>query len=71
MAPFIWDAGLAKFAVAAGYHAVYMTGFGTAFTYGLPDIGLLGLDEMVSNAGRIAASVDVPLIADVDTDGSR
>jgi 2-methylisocitrate lyase-like PEP mutase family enzyme len=67
MAPFIWDAGLAKFAVAAGHHAVYMTGFGTAFTYGLPDIGLLGLDEMVSNAGRIAASVDVPLIADADT----
>ncbi len=67
MAPFVWDAGLARFAVAAGHHAVYMTGFGTAFTYGLPDIGLLGEDEKVGNAARIAAAVDVPLIADADT----
>ena len=67
LAPFVWDAGLARFAEDAGHHAVYMTGFGTAFTYGLPDIGLLGLDEMAANAERIAGAVDVPVIADADT----
>lgn len=67
LAPFVWDAGQARMAVHAGHRAVYMTGFGTASAYGLPDIGLLGLQEMASNAARIAAAVDVPLIADADT----
>lgn len=67
LAPFVWDAGMARLAAARGHHAVYMSGFGTAFSHGLPDIGLLGLDEMVSNAARIAAAVPVPLIADADT----
>ncbi|MGE3857047.1 MAG: oxaloacetate decarboxylase, partial [Dehalococcoidia bacterium] len=67
LAPFVWDAGQARFAVHAGHQAVYMTGFGTASTYGLPDIGLIGLEEMASNAARIAAAVDVPVIADADT----
>jgi 2-methylisocitrate lyase-like PEP mutase family enzyme len=67
LAPFVWDAGLARFAEAAGHQAVYMTGFGTAFSHGLPDIGLLGLQEMGDNAARIAAAVEVPVIADADT----
>jgi 2-methylisocitrate lyase-like PEP mutase family enzyme len=67
MAPFVSDAGQARLAVHAGHHAVYMTGFGTAAAHGLPDIGLLGLAEMSANAARIAAVVDVPVIADADT----
>ena len=67
LAPFVWDAGQARFAVAAGHTAVYMTGFGTASTFGLPDIGLIGLGEMAANAERIAGVVDVPLVADADT----
>jgi 2-methylisocitrate lyase-like PEP mutase family enzyme len=47
--------------------AVYMTGAGTAATLGYPDYGLLTMSEMADNAGRIAASVDVPVIADADT----
>ena len=65
--PIVWDAGQARFAAEAGNPAVYMTGFGTASTFGLPDIGLLGLEEMAANAGRIAAAVDVPVIAVADT----
>ena len=67
LAPIVWDAGQARFAAEAGNPAVYMTGFGTASTFGLPDIGLLGLEEMAANSGRIAAAVDVPVIADADT----
>jgi 2-methylisocitrate lyase-like PEP mutase family enzyme len=57
----------AKIAEAAGFEAVYMTGFGTAASRGLPDIGLLTMTEMVQNVRWIAESVDVPVICDADT----
>jgi 2-methylisocitrate lyase-like PEP mutase family enzyme len=66
-APFVFDGLQAKLAVAAGFEAVYMTGFGTAASHGLPDMGLLGRAEMSANAARIASAVDVPVIADADT----
>ena len=45
-----------------------MTGFGTAASLlGRPDVGLLGLSEMVDNARRITAAVDLPVVADADT----
>jgi 2-methylisocitrate lyase-like PEP mutase family enzyme len=45
-----------------------MTGFGTsAALLGRPDVGLLTMTEMVGNAARIAACVDIPVIADADT----
>lgn len=66
-APFVFDGLQARLAVAAGFRAVYMTGFGTAASYGLPDMGLLGRAEMSANAARIAMAVDVPVIADADT----
>ena len=67
VAPFVFDGVQAKLAEEAGFEAVYMTGFGTAASYGLPDLGLIGLGEMSANAARIATSVSVPLIADADT----
>jgi len=67
LAPFVFDGVQAKLAEAAGFDAVYMTGFGTAASYGLPDMGLIGLGEMSGNAARIAGAVHVPLIADADT----
>ena len=47
--------------------AVYMTGAGTAASYGLPDYGLLTMTEMVANAARIVACTSVPLIARITT----
>src|SRR5216683_1056026 len=44
-----------------------MTGAGTAATLGYPDYGLLTMSEMADNAGRLAAAVKVPVIADADT----
>src|SRR5260370_667516 len=44
-----------------------MTGAGTAATLGYPDFGLVTMSEMVANAGRIAAAVELPVIADADT----
>jgi 2-methylisocitrate lyase-like PEP mutase family enzyme len=67
VAPFVFDGVQAKLAVQAGFEAVYMTGFGTAASHGLPDMGLIGLGEMSANAARIAAAVSVPVISDADT----
>ena len=51
----------------AGFPAVYMTGAGTSASLGYPDFGLLTMTEMVANASRMNACIDVPLIADADT----
>ena len=68
MAPGAYDALSARLIEQAGFDVVYMTGFGTtASLIGRPDVGLLSGTEMVENARRIAAAVDVPVIADADT----
>lgn len=66
-APGAYDGITAKLIQAAGFDCIYMTGSGTAATYGYPDYGLVTLTEMAANAGRIANAVDMPLIADADT----
>src|SRR5918911_2700858 len=68
VAPGAYDALSARLIEAAGFGAVYMTGFGTAASVlGRPDVGLLGMSEMVANARRIVEAVAVPVIADADT----
>ena len=67
VAPFILNALHAKIAESVGFEAVYMTGSGTAAERGFPDVGLLTMTEMVSNARYIADAVDVPVICDADT----
>jgi 2-methylisocitrate lyase-like PEP mutase family enzyme len=62
------DALGARLIEQAGFDAAYMTGFGTAAgLLGRPDVGLLGLSEMVDNARRITAATDLPVVADADT----
>jgi 2,3-dimethylmalate lyase len=68
VAPGAFDSLSARLVEEAGFPAVYMTGFGTsASLIGRPDVGLLTMTEMAGNAGRIAACVDIPVIADADT----
>jgi len=67
LAPFVYDALQAKIAEAAGFEALYMTGFGTAAARGLPDVGLLTMTEMVGNVSVLARAVEIPVICDADT----
>ncbi len=67
VAPFVYDALQAKIAAAAGFRAVYMSGFGTAAARGYPDLGLLTMSEMVENVRRISTAVRIPMICDADT----
>jgi 2-methylisocitrate lyase-like PEP mutase family enzyme len=67
-APGAYDALSARIVEAAGFPAVYMTGYGSsAALLGQPDVGLLSMAEMVENARRIVQAVSVPVIADADT----
>jgi 2-methylisocitrate lyase-like PEP mutase family enzyme len=53
LAPGAYDALTARLIEAAGFPAVYMTGFGTAASLlGRPDVGLLGMSEMVAAVPR-------------------
>ena len=67
VAPGASDCISARVIAQAGFPAIYMTGAGTAAMLGYPDFGLVTMSEMAENAGRIAAAVSVPVIADADT----
>lgn len=68
LAPGAPDAITARLVEAAGFPAVYMTGFGaTASRLGMPDIGLLSQTEMTEHARNMTRAVSVPVIADADT----
>ena len=67
LAPFTYDGFTARIAEEAGFDAVYMSGFATSMSKGIPDVGLLTQSEMVQNAAYIVEAVSVPVIADADT----
>ena len=68
LAPGCYDVLGARLIEEAGFEAAYMTGFGSAASrLGRPDVGLITLTEMVDNARRIAACLEIPVIADADT----
>jgi 2-methylisocitrate lyase-like PEP mutase family enzyme len=67
VAPGAYDCITARAIAHADFAAIYMTGAGTAATLGYPDYGLLTMSEMADNAARIAAAVELPVIADADT----
>ena len=67
LAPFVYDGFTARIAEEAGFDAVYMSGFATSMSRGLPDVGLLTQTEMTQNAAVVASAARVPVIADADT----
>ncbi|MEO2108268.1 MAG: isocitrate lyase/PEP mutase family protein [Actinomycetota bacterium] len=66
--PGVVDALTGRLAEEAGFRAGYITGAGVAnTTLGLPDVGLLTFDGMLTQAMRITAVTSIPLIVDGDT----
>jgi 2-methylisocitrate lyase-like PEP mutase family enzyme len=64
----VYDALSARIAEAVGYRALHLGGFAVeSALLGRPDIGLITLTELASHVARITATVDVPMIVDVDT----
>lgn len=62
------NALVALMAERTGYRAIYLSGAGVAnLSYGLPDLAVTTLDNVLEDARRITGAVSVPLLVDVDT----
>lgn len=58
----------AMMATQAGFKAIYLSGAGVAnASYGLPDLGMTSLNDVLEDVRRITAAVDTPLLVDIDT----
>src|SRR5438105_12652723 len=68
MMPGVANASMARQVEQAGFEAVYVSGAGMCnSTAGVPDIGLLSMDEVARLAGYVARAVRIPAIVDADT----
>lgn len=62
------DAITARVIEELGFPAVYLTGAGLANArYGYPDIGLIGMAEVVDHVAAVAEAVAIPIVVDADT----
>lgn len=62
------NAYCALLAEKAGHKAIYLSGAGVAnASFGLPDLGITQLADVVEDARRITSVSDLPLLVDVDT----
>ncbi|KTC93676.1 methylisocitrate lyase [Legionella drozanskii] len=58
----------AMLAESVGCKAIYLSGAGVAnASYGLPDLGMTSLTEVLEDAKRITQACSLPLLVDVDT----
>ena len=68
MMPGVPNASIARQVERIGFDAVYVSGAGMAnSTAGVPDIGLLSMEEVVKLAGYVARAVRIPGVVDADT----
>jgi len=66
--PGVPNAAIARQVERAGFEAVYISGAGLAnATAGVPDIGLLSLNEVAQLAGYVVEAVRIPCVVDADT----
>ena len=58
----------AKLAQKAGHKALYLSGSGVAAaSYGLPDLGVTSMEDVLIDAKRITSASTLPLLVDIDT----
>lgn len=58
----------AMLAEHAGYKALYLSGAGVAnASFGLPDLGMTSLNDVLEDARRITSATPLPLLVDIDT----
>jgi len=62
------NANHALLARRAGYRAIYLSGGGVAAgSLGMPDLGIINLDDVLVDVRRITDVCDLPLLVDIDT----
>ncbi len=58
----------AMMAERTGYRALYLSGGGVAAcSFGIPDLGMTSLDNVLEDVRRITDATDLPLLVDADT----
>jgi len=58
----------AMMATRVGHQAIYLSGGGVAnASYGLPDLGMTSMNDVLEDVRRITGAVDTPLMVDIDT----
>ncbi|MCV6622763.1 MAG: methylisocitrate lyase [Cellvibrionaceae bacterium] len=62
------NAYTAMMAKQNGHQAIYLSGGGVAnASYGLPDLGMTSLNDVIADVSRITSACDLPLLVDIDT----
>ena len=62
------NAYTALMAERVGHQAIYLSGGGVAnASYGLPDLGMTSLNDVLEDVRRITGATDLPLLVDIDT----
>ena len=62
------NAYCAMLAEDAGHKAIYLSGGGVAnASYGLPDLGITSLNDVIADVERITNASGLPLLVDIDT----
>jgi len=62
------NAYTAMLAQSAGHQALYLSGAGVAnASYGIPDLGITNLEDVLTDARRVCNACDLPLLVDIDT----
>ena len=58
----------AKLAERANHQAIYLSGSGVAAaSYGLPDLGVTSMEDVLIDVKRITSATSLPLLVDIDT----
>jgi methylisocitrate lyase len=65
--PGVFNALVAKMAEQIGFRAVYLSGGALSASYGVPDVGLLSVNDFVDKARSITQATSLPLLCDADT----
>lgn len=65
--PGVFNAIVARMAEQIGFQAIYLSGGALSASHGVPDVGLLTLNDFVDQARTITRVTSVPLLSDADT----
>lgn len=58
----------ALLAQRAGFRSIYLSGAGVAnASFGMPDLGMTSMNDVVDDIQRITSKVDLPMLVDADT----
>jgi methylisocitrate lyase len=65
--PGVFNALVGRMAERLGFQAIYLSGAALSASAGVPDIGLLSLNDFVEHARTITQTTSLPLLCDADT----